>query len=444
MEQILKKVSQDREFMLYCFFERTCNIMKRILKGLSLFLILFTCSIQTAAAASVNVTLNGKQLSFDASPYIENGRVLVPMRGVLESLGYSVHWQEHTKTVLAMKIGVDISLPLNSKTVTVNNEKVVIDVPANLHNSRTFVPLRFLAEYSGADVQWDASSSTVIIHSNEAQGYKKEDSVVYIQTNRMQGSGVVLSSNGLIATNFHILRDATAMQFIFNDGNIYQGKTTIVGLAPEKDIAILKIEKKGLTPALISNQYQVGDAVTAIGSPHGVRNTATTGTISGFDQDVISSTAVITNGNSGGGLFDASGKLIGITSFYGNGQYFSIPMSLVQQVPQDLSMPLSQMKTYAYTASAPKNLRYTKKNNYAYVSWSPVYGAEHYYVYTANSEKGSYKKLKNSTLGSDIWYWGFPQSFGISINPKRAYYMKVSAVVNGVETPLSAPLKISR
>ena len=418
--------------------------MKRILKGLSLFLILFTCSLQTAAAASVNVTLNGKQLSFDTSPYIEDGRVLVPMRGVLESLGYSVHWQEHTKTVLAMKDGMDISLPLNSKTVTVNNEKVVIDVPANLHNSRTFVPLRFLAEYSGADVQWDAASSSVIIHSNEAEGYKKEDSVVYIQTNKMQGSGVVLSANGLIATNFHLLKDATAIQFIFNNGNIYQGKTTIVGLAPEKDIAILKIEKKGLTPALITNQYQIGDTVTAIGSPHGIRNTATTGIISGFDQDVISSTAVITNGNSGGGLFNASGKLIGMTSFYGNGQYFSIPMSLIQQVPQDLSLPLDQMKTYAYTGSTPQNLRYIKKNNYAYISWSPVHGTEYYYVYTANSENGSYKKLKNSTLSSDIWYWGFPQSFGISINPKRPYYMKVSAVVNGVETPLSAPLKISR
>lgn len=418
--------------------------MKRILKGIALFLILFTCSLQTAAAASVQITLNGRQLSFDAAPYIENGRVLVPMRGVLESLGYSVHWQEHTKTVLAMKNGVDISLPLNSKTVTVNHEKVVIDVPAKLHNSRTFVPLRFLAEYSGADVQWDATSSTVIIHSSEAQGYKKEDSVVYLQTNKMQGSGVILSSNGLIATNFHIIQDAAAMQFIFNDGNIYQGKTTVVGLDPQNDIALLKVEKKGLTPALISDQYQIGDAVTAIGSPHGVRNTATTGVVKGFDQDVISSTAVITNGNSGGGLFDASGKLIGITSFYGNGQYFSIPISLVQQVPQDLSMPLNQMKTYTYTGSAPKNLRYTKKNNYAYVSWSPVYGAEHYYVYTANSEKGSYKKLKNTTLGSDIWYWGFPQSFGISINPKRAYYMKVSAVIDGVETPLSAPLKISR
>ena len=95
-------------------------------------------------------------------------------------------------------------------------------------------------------------------------------------------------------------------------------------------------------------------------------------------------------------------------------------------------------------AAAPKNLRFVKKNNYAYVSWSPVYGAEHYYVYTSNSENGTYKKLKNNSLKSDIWYWGFPQSFGISINPKRPYYMKVSAVVNGMETPLSPPLKISR
>lgn len=418
--------------------------MKRILKGCFLFLLLFSCSMQTAAAASVSVTLNGKQLSFDTAPYIENGRVLVPMRGVLESLGYSVHWKEHTQTVVAMKNGMELSLPLNSKTITVNDKQVSIDVPAQLHGSRTFVPLRFLAEYSGADVQWDAASSTVVIHSAEAENYKKEDSVVYIQTNKMQGSGVVLSANGLIATNFHLIENASAMQFIFHNGSIYQGKTTIVGLDPQQDIALLKIEKKGLTPALISQQYDIGDPVTAIGSPNSVRNTATQGNIAGFDQDMISATAVIAKGSSGGGLFDASGRLIGMTSSFGNGQYFSIPMVNVLQVPQDLSIPLSEIKNYPYTPAAPKNLRFVKKNNYAYVSWSPVYGAEHYYVYTSNSENGTYKKLKNNSLKSDIWYWGFPQSFGISINPKRPYYMKVSAVVNGVETPLSPPLKISR
>lgn len=418
--------------------------MKRILKGCFLFLLLFSCSMQTAAAASVSVTLNGKQLAFDTAPYIENGRVLVPMRGVLESLGYSVHWKEHTQTVVAMKNGMELSLPLNSKSITVNDKQVSIDVPAQLHGSRTFVPLRFLAEYSGADVQWDAASSTVVIHSAEAENYKKEDSVVYIQTNKMQGSGVVLSANGLIATNFHLIENASAMQFIFHNGSIYQGKTTIVGLDPQQDIALLKIEKKGLTPALISQQYDIGDPVTAIGSPNSVRNTATQGNIAGFDQDMISATAVIAKGSSGGGLFDASGRLIGMTSSFGNGQYFSIPMVNVLQVPQDLSIPLSEIKNYPYTPAAPKNLRFVKKNNYAYVSWSPVYGAEHYYVYTSNSENGTYKKLKNNSLKSDIWYWGFPQSFGISINPKRPYYMKVSAVVNGVETPLSPPLKISR
>ena len=418
--------------------------MNRIFKGIFLFLLLFSLGVQTAAAASVQVTLNGKPLSFDAAPAIENGRVLVPMRGVLESLGYSVHWKEHTQTVLAMKDGVDISLPINSRTVTVNNETVQIDVPAKLQNGRTFVPLRFLAEYSGADVQWDESSSTVMIQSADAEGYQKEDAVVYIQTNKMQGSGVVLSANGLIATNFHLIENASAMQFIFNNGSIYQGKTTIVGLDPQQDIALLKIEKKDLTPARISQQYAVGDPVTAIGSPLGVRNTATEGNISGFDQDIISTTAVIAKGSSGGGLFDASGRLIGMTSSYGNGQYHSIPMANVLQVPQDLFIPLSELKNYPYTPTAPKNLRFVKKNNYAYISWSPVCGADHYYVYTSNSENGTYKKLKNSSLKSDIWYWGFPQAFGISINPKKPYYMKVSAVVKGVETPLSPPLKISR
>ena len=417
--------------------------MKRFLKSLSLLLILFTCSVQTAAAASLNVTLNGKQLSFDAAPYIENGRVLVPMRGILQALGYSVQWQEQTQTVLATKDGIAISLPLNSTAVSVNDAEVTIDVPAKLHNSRTFVPLRFLAEYSGANVYWDANASTVVIHSNEAEGYKKEDSVVYIQTNKMQGSGVVLSSDGLIVTNFHVIQNASAMQFIFNDGSIYQGKTTVVGIDPERDIALLRIEKRNLTPALVADSCVTGDSVTAIGSPRGIRNTSTTGVINGFDQDVISSSAVISNGSSGGGLFDSTGKLIGITSFYGSDQYFSIPMSLVQQVPQTLNLPIDGMKNYTYTANTPQNLRYTKKNGYAYVSWSPIYGAEHYYVYTSSSENGTYTKLKNNT-NHEIWYWGFPQSFGISINPKRPTYMKVSAVVNGVETPLSEPLKITR
>ena len=418
--------------------------MKKMIKGMFLFLILFACSIQTAAAASVNITLNGKLLSFDTAPYVEGGRTLVPVRGVLESLGYSVQWQEETKTVLAAKEDINISLPIDSNTVTVNNTEVTIDAPARLNGSRTFVPLRFLAEYSGAEVHWDAASSTVVIFSSDSAAYDKTDSVVYIQTNKRQGSGVVLTSNGLIVTNYHIAKDAEVVQIIFKNGEIYQDETSIVGLDPQNDIALLKIEKNGLTPAFISTEYNAGDPVTAIGAPGGVRNTLTSGIISGFDQDVISSTAVIDHGSSGGGLFDASNKLIGITAFFGDQQYFSIPIAKVQAVQPITPFPIHEITSHPYTPNAPEDLRFREEGRYAYISWTPVYNASHYYIYTANSENGTYTKLNNPVLGDKIWYWGFPQSFGITINPKKPYYMKVSAVVEGVETPLSAPLKISK
>lgn len=426
------------------FIERMCIIMKKLIKGFFLFLILSVCSIQTVSAAPVSVTLNGKLLSFDTAPYLENGRVLVPVRGILESLGYTIQWQEETQTVLATKDGLEISLPLNSNTVTVNNESVTIDVPAAIKGSRTFVPLRFLAEYSGADVHWDAVSSTVVVYSSDAVSYNAADSVVYIQTDKRQGSGVILTSNGLIVTNYHIVKDASAIQIIFNDGQFYQGATNVVGVDPQNDISLLKIEKYDLTPAFISTEYSVGDPVTAIGSPKGVRNVSTTGMIEGFDQDVIVSTAPITNGNSGGGLFDASNKLIGIPSFFGDDKYFAIPVSLVQQVQPVAPFPLYEMENYPYIPDAPENLRCTNNGKYAYISWSPVYNATHYCIYTAYAENGTYTRLNNTITKDNVWSWGFPHAFGISINPDKPYYLKISAVVDGVETPLSAPLKISK
>ena len=77
--------------------------MKRLVRGGFLFLFLFLCSMQTAAAASIRIFLDDKAVSFAEAPFIENDRVLVPMRGILESLGYSVAWQEESKTVLAEK-----------------------------------------------------------------------------------------------------------------------------------------------------------------------------------------------------------------------------------------------------------------------------------------------------------------------------------------------------
>ena len=299
--------------------------MKRLVRGGFLFLFLFLCSMQTAAAASIRIFLDDKAVSFAEAPFIENDRVLVPMRGILESLGYSVAWQEESKTVLAEKDEIQISLHPDEKTATVNGKAVSIDAPAKIRNGRTFVPLRFLAEYSGAEVTWNQSTSSVSIHSAEYMAPEKtenNDSVVYIQTNKMQGSGIVLSA---------------------------EGTTTVVGLDTSADIALLRIEKTDLSAATPAFSYKVGDAVTSIGSPGGARNTVSTGTINGYDTDVISTSAVIAPGSSGGALFNSTGEVIGMTSFFGDSHYFSIPIAQVLQVPQKLSLPLSAMQGYTYT-----------------------------------------------------------------------------------------------
>ena len=204
--------------MLYLSAKKRKDVipLKRLLRGAVLFLLLCTCFLHTASAASIRITLNGKAVSFDAAPFIENDRVLVPVRGILESLGYTVQWQESAQTVLARSKDVTISLPLNSTTATVNGKNVSVDAPAKIKNERTFVPLRFLAEYSGADVTWNGSTSTVAIQTKytpAAQSIK--NSVVYIQTNKMQGSGVILSADGIIATNFHVIEKASVAQFVF-------------------------------------------------------------------------------------------------------------------------------------------------------------------------------------------------------------------------------------
>ena len=419
--------------------------MKRMLKSIFLFLLLCTGFLFSVEAASIRITLDDNEISFDEAPFIENDRVLVPVRGILESLGYTVHWQEHTQTVLALSETATISLQINSNTATVNGNRVSVDAPAQIKNGRTFVPLRFLAEYSGAEVNWDGSSSTVSIYATSAKESNMKRSVVYVQTNKVQGSGILLSSDGLIATNYHVIENASTIQFVFSDGTIYQGETTVVGLKPESDIALLRINKNDLKPAPVSESYSIGDTVSAVGAPYGNRNTITTGVIRAYDRDYIYSTAVILQGSSGGGLFDANGKLIGMTSAYTDEEYLSIPISQVLQVPQTLSVPLSQMKNYFYTPPAPQNLRVsTEDDGYTYVSWSPIYGADYYNVYTTSSPDGKLTPMKNPNKGNQKWYWGYPYCFGILPPAEQAIYLQVSAVVDGQETPLSQMIKLTQ
>lgn len=427
---------------MVCYFAKGRDFIKKRYGGLLLLLFCILIGGQSAWAADIQVVLDGKPLSFEEPPYIENSRVMVPMRGVLESLGYTVQWQVQTKTVVAHNQDTTISLPVGSQTATVNGKVVSIDAPAQVKEARTFVPLRFMAEYSGATVLWEGSTKTVTIRKKTITQSIK-DPVVYIQTDIGQGSGVILSEDGLIVTNFHVIENASSALFIFQDDSTYQDETTIVGMNPQRDIALLKINKSGLTPATISTQYNFGDTVFAVGCPCGRRNVVTTGIIDGFDMDIISATASFDFGNSGGGLFDSSGRLIGITSFIQGWENFSIPISVAMQVPQNLTMPLGNITKFPYLPGPPENLRCeTEDDGYAYISWKPAHDADYYYVYYSESPNGPFELMDNQTLGGKIWYWGFPHCFAIETWPDKPYYIKVASVVNGRVTAESKPLKI--
>ncbi len=129
------------------------------------FLFLTVLMMATPAnSQAINVTVDGEAVQFEGTrPMSVSGRVLVPLRGVLEKMGALVGWIPETKSVVAEKGDTYIELPVGSTTARVNGRKVILDVPATIIGGSTMVPLRFVGEAFGADVRWDAISRTVLI-----------------------------------------------------------------------------------------------------------------------------------------------------------------------------------------------------------------------------------------------------------------------------------------
>ena len=168
------------------------------------------------------------------------------------------------------------------------------------------------------------------------------------EPNSSLGSGVLVSAQGYILTNHHVISDADDIDIALSDGR--KVKAQVIGSDPETDIAVLKIEAKQLPPPITLGKVEsvhVGDVVLAIGNPFGVGQTVTSGIVSALGRDhigintfenFIQTDAAINPGNSGGALVDTRGNLIGInTAIYSNnggsmGIGFAIPISLAKQV----------------------------------------------------------------------------------------------------------------
>ena len=165
------------------------------------------------------------------------------------------------------------------------------------------------------------------------------------------GSGVIITKDGYILTNNHVVDGAEQVKVALQDGREFTAK--VIGRDPKSDVAVVKIDGKDLPtiPVADSDKVEVGDVVLAIGNPFGIGQTVTTGIVSatgrgnaiGLDyEDFIQTDAAINPGNSGGALVDSEGRLIGINTAIlsrsgGNqGIGFAIPSNLARDVSQSL------------------------------------------------------------------------------------------------------------
>jgi serine protease Do len=166
------------------------------------------------------------------------------------------------------------------------------------------------------------------------------------------GSGVIISADGYILTNNHVVENSKTIQVTLSDGRKLTAK--VIGTDPQTDVALLKVEATNLEPVTLadSDSAQVGDVVLAIGDPFGIGTTVTEGIISAknrtrvssgdADEDFIQTDAAINPGNSGGALVDIEGRLIGINTSIlsrsgGNqGIGFAVPSNLCRWVADSL------------------------------------------------------------------------------------------------------------
>ena len=168
------------------------------------------------------------------------------------------------------------------------------------------------------------------------------------------GSGVLISQDGYIVTNNHVVADADALTVTLNDHRTYDA--TVIGTDPSTDIALIKIEEKGLPSAKFANSddLKVGEWVVAVGNPFNLESTVTAGIVSAKGRNIninqdktpiesfIQTDAAINPGNSGGALVNLNGDLVGVNTAIASptgayaGYGFAVPSNIVMKIVADL------------------------------------------------------------------------------------------------------------
>lgn len=135
---------------------------------LSFMILIFAFSFNAFADTAVTVYVDNEKIDFEVNPIIENGRTLIPLRGVFEKLGARVDWNKNISEVVIKDKSNEIQMILGKSKVMVNGEIRDIEAPTRMINSRTFAPLRFITENLGHDIRWDSGTNSIYIVKNNS------------------------------------------------------------------------------------------------------------------------------------------------------------------------------------------------------------------------------------------------------------------------------------
>lgn len=254
---------------------------------------------------------------------------------------------ENTTTITTSQVST-------TNTSTTNNEQKSTQINLkDYSNTSVYVANKVLPSIVGIKVDYTVSSNFIMFGSNTTQK----------STASATGSGIIISEDGYILTNNHVLSTNSSNYFydisdankvtvtLYNDTTEYEA--TIIGKDEKTDLAVLKIDKTGLTKAEFadSDSVKVGEFAMAVGNPLGMNSSITCGVISALNREitdetgkvykVIQTDAAINSGNSGGALVNSDGKVIGINTlkFYGNGiegMGFAIPINSTEDITSQL------------------------------------------------------------------------------------------------------------
>jgi len=199
---------------------------------------LFTFSV--LADDGIKIIINSEPKTFDVMPQIIDGRTMVPMRGIFEAFGAEITWVDVTKTVVAETPDVAITLTVGKTTAKVNGETKNLDVPAQIIDGRTLVPVRFIAESLGCKVEWQADTKTVVI-GNSKEAAPKDDKlpeggqIVVFPEDLLNAKAKTIKSDGNIAT-------VTVTEKGADTSVMLTYRTGLSGMMKEGDVCMLSFK----------------------------------------------------------------------------------------------------------------------------------------------------------------------------------------------------------